>query len=183
MYYRESFEYSPIKIFMNSNSADKITYRGDVTFNLRRNINLPNNVIGYVSRNELTIPNTQYNINSSNNSLTLIDIAAISETITIEEGNYTVSQLKEKLTTEFSNAVRVSFRGITVNYDDKTNKFTFDHTTTGALRFTSSSTINAVLGFESNTDINFVVSNIQTMFQEISILITQTLFFKNIQID
>ena len=33
MYYRESFEYSPIKIFMNSNSADTIVNRGNVTFN------------------------------------------------------------------------------------------------------------------------------------------------------
>ena len=49
MYYRESFEYSPIKIFMNSNSADTVTNRGNVTFNLRNSINLPNNVIGYVS--------------------------------------------------------------------------------------------------------------------------------------
>ena len=55
MYYRESFEYSPIKMFFNSNSADSIVSRGDVSFNLHRNINLPNNVIGYVSLNELTI--------------------------------------------------------------------------------------------------------------------------------
>ena len=65
MYYRESFEYSPIKIFCNSNSADNIVSRGDVTFNLSRYINLPNNVIGYVSLNELTIPNTDYNINAN----------------------------------------------------------------------------------------------------------------------
>ena len=62
MYYRESFEYSPIKLFFNSNSADSIVSRGDVAFNLTRYINLPNNVIGYVSLNELTIPNTDYNM-------------------------------------------------------------------------------------------------------------------------
>ena len=55
MYYRESFEYSPIKIFMNSNSADTIANRGNVTFNLKNTIHLPNNVIGYVSLSELTI--------------------------------------------------------------------------------------------------------------------------------
>ena len=69
MYYRESFEYSPIKIFMNSSSADAITNRGNVTFNLRNTINLPNNVIGYVSLSGLTMPNTNYNINTSNNTL------------------------------------------------------------------------------------------------------------------
>ena len=61
MYYRESFEYSPIKMFFNSNSADTIVTRGDVTFNLNRFINLPSHVIGYVSLNELTIPSTDYN--------------------------------------------------------------------------------------------------------------------------
>ena len=64
MYYRESFEYSPIKMFFNSNSADTIVTRGDVSFNLQCYINLPNNVIGYASLNELTIPNTDYNINT-----------------------------------------------------------------------------------------------------------------------
>ena len=78
MYYRESFEYSPIKMFFNSNSADNIVSRGNVTFNLNNNINLPNHVIGYVSLNELTIPNTNYNINSSNNTLVLIDSSGTS---------------------------------------------------------------------------------------------------------
>ena len=83
MYYRESFEYSPIKMFFNSNAADTITNRGNVTFNLRSNINLPNNVIGYVSLNELTIPNTNFNINTSNNSLVLLDSSLVPETFTI----------------------------------------------------------------------------------------------------
>ena len=64
MYYREYFEYSPIKMYFKWNSADTINNRGDVTFNLQRNISLPNNVIGYCSLSELTIPNTNYNINS-----------------------------------------------------------------------------------------------------------------------
>ena len=91
MYYRESFEYSPIKIFCNSNSADNIVSRGDVTFNLSRYINLPNNVIGYVSLNELTIPNTDYNINANNNTLVLQDYNTVSQLFTITPGNYTVS--------------------------------------------------------------------------------------------
>ena len=79
MYYRESFEYSPIKMFFNSNSADTIVSRGDVTFNLRRNINLPNNVIGYVSLNEMTIGNTVYNINGNNNTLVLQDYLGLTK--------------------------------------------------------------------------------------------------------
>ena len=51
-YFRESFEYQPIKLFLNSNAADNVQSRGDITFNLRRNICLPNGTIGYVSLNE-----------------------------------------------------------------------------------------------------------------------------------
>ena len=69
-YYRESFELQPIKLFLNSNAADTIWSRGDITFNLRRTITLPSGTIGYVSLNELTIPNTNYNINSSNYTVT-----------------------------------------------------------------------------------------------------------------
>ena len=60
-YFRESFEYQPIKMFLNSNAADIISSRGDIMFNLRRDITLPSGTIGYVSLSELTIPNTNYN--------------------------------------------------------------------------------------------------------------------------
>ena len=102
MYFRESFEYSPIKMFFNSNSADTIVTRGDVSFNLTRYINLPNNVIGYVSLNELTIPNTDYNISSSNNTLVLQDYAGVSQQFTVPAGNYTVTTLMTALNTAFS---------------------------------------------------------------------------------
>ena len=128
MYYRESFEYSPIKIFCNSNSADNIVSRGDVTFNLSRYINLPNNVIGYVSLNELTIPNTDYNINANNNTLVLQDYNNVSQTFTITPGNYTVSTLMTALNTAFTAGVG-NFQNIIVTYSDTPNKYLF---TTGA---------------------------------------------------
>ena len=147
MYYRESFEYSPIKMFFNSNSADTIVSRGDVTFNLRRNINLPNNVIGYVSLNELTIANTDYNINANNNTLVLQDYLGVSQTITIPKGNYTVASLMTALNTAFANATG-NFKNITVTYSDVTNMYTF---TAGvnkiySLSILATSTINSVLG-------------------------------------
>ena len=104
-YYRESFEYQPIKLFLNSNSADIIQSRGDITFNLRRNISLPSGVIGYISLNELTIPNTNYNINSTNNKLNLQVIKnntnVITQVFTITPGNYTVIQFKDALNAAF----------------------------------------------------------------------------------
>ena len=156
MYYRESFEYSPIKMFFNSNAADTITNRGNVTFNLRRNINLPNNVIGYVSLNELTIPNTNFNINSTNNTLVLLDVGLIEETFTITPGNYTVSQLKDALNTAFSNVDTASYQGITVSYNDITNKYTFTDTESHFIQIQETSTMNSVLGFENGTITNSV---------------------------
>ena len=86
---------------MNSNAADNVWSHGDITFNLRKNICLPNGTIGYVSLNELTIPNTNYNIHSSNNKLIITDIDGVSLKHTVDEGNYTVSQLKDNINAAF----------------------------------------------------------------------------------
>ena len=149
MYYRESFEYSPIKLFFNSNSADSIVSRGDVSFNLTRYINLPNNVIGYVSLNELTIPNTDYNINANNNKLVLQDYAGVSQTFTIPVGNYTVSTLMTALNSEFALGGG-NFQNIVVTYSDSTNMYTFTTAavSTYSLSILATSTMNSVLGFE-----------------------------------
>ena len=82
-YFRELFEYQPIKLFINSNSADTIYDRGNIVFNVRKSIILNSNTIGYVSLNELTIPNTNYNIKSSNNTLVLLDSSLVSQTLTV----------------------------------------------------------------------------------------------------
>ena len=70
-YFRESFEYQPVQLVLNSNTADVIRSRGDITYNLKRTFNLPPETIGYVVLRELTTPNTNYKINSSNNTLVL----------------------------------------------------------------------------------------------------------------
>ena len=110
---------------MNSNSADIIQSRGDVTFNLRGNISLLSGTIGYVSLNELTRPSTIYNINESNNILNLRVVkngtTVINNIFTITAGNYNVTQLKDAMNTAFSDlSIDVTFNGITVDYNDKT---------------------------------------------------------------
>lgn len=164
MYYRESFEYSPIKMFFNSNSADTIVSRGDVTFNLRRNINLPNNVIGYVSLNEMTIGNTDYNINNNNNTLVLQDYLGLTQSITITPGNYTVTSLKTALNTRFAALVGNNFANITVDYSDSTNIYTLTTAagTTHILTILATSTINSVLGFEPGLVNNSVANATMT---------------------
>ena len=54
-------------MFLDTNGADIITNKGNVTFTLNQAIQLLSNVIGYVSLQELTIANTNYNINTSKN--------------------------------------------------------------------------------------------------------------------
>ena len=61
-YYRESFDYPAIRMFFDSNGADIISSNGNVTFTLNQAIQLPSNVLGYISLQELTIANTNYNI-------------------------------------------------------------------------------------------------------------------------
>ena len=148
-YFRESFEYQPIQIFLNSNTADIIRSRGDITYNLRSPINLPADTIGYVALRELTIPNTNYNINSSNNTLVLMDSHFIQETFTITAGNYTVTELRDALNVKFAAATNVSYHGITVTYDTNSNKYKFTDTAGGYLMIQSTSTMNSVIGFES----------------------------------
>ena len=114
MYYRESFECSPIKLFFNSNSADTIVKWGDVTFNLQRNINLLYNVIAYVSLNDFIVANTDYNINANNNTLVLQDYLGLTQSITITPGNYTVTSLMALMNTKFAALVGNNFANITV---------------------------------------------------------------------
>ena len=91
-------------MIFNSNSTDTVSW-GDVSFNLTRYINLPNNVIGYVRHNEFIIPNTNYSINTSNNTLVLQDYAGASQSFTIQVGNYTVSTLMSALNSAFVQGV------------------------------------------------------------------------------
>ena len=47
--YRQSFDYPPLRMFLESGSANSITYNGNVTFTLHQQIQIPNDVVGYVS--------------------------------------------------------------------------------------------------------------------------------------
>ena len=121
-YYRESFEYPSIKLFLNSNAADVITNKGNVTFLLQQIISVPSDVIGYVSLSELTIPNTNYNITSSNNTIAILN-TSIQTTYTVTTGNYTVTSLLNQLNTLMSGD------GYTVTYNDIQCTYTFVHDT------------------------------------------------------
>ena len=68
---------------------------------------MPTNVVGYVSLQELTIANTNYNynINTYNNNLVLVDYAGNTQTFTITPGNYTVTTFLTALNAQLANGV------------------------------------------------------------------------------
>ena len=70
----------------------------------------------------------------------------------MDVGIYTVAQLKEELNTKLANATNVNFRNTTVDFDDKTSKFTFTDTNSPVLIIMSDSTMNSVLGFDGEID-------------------------------
>ena len=160
-YYRESFEYPPIHMFLDSSVANNITNNGSVNFNLNQKIQLPNNVIGYVSLQELTIANTNYNINTYNNTLVLVDYANNTQTFTITPGNYTVTTFLTALNAALANGAN-NFLSITVTYSSITNKFTFPCPHTGVLGLAASSTMNNCVGFPNGTVANSFTTQTNT---------------------
>ena len=94
-------------------NANSIINNGNVTFTLNQQIQIPNDVVGYVSLQELTIANTNYNINVYNNTLVLVDNAANTFTFTITPGNYTVTTFLTALNAKLATGAN-NFLGITV---------------------------------------------------------------------
>ena len=74
--------------------------------------------IGYVRLNEITIPNTNYNINTSNYTLILTAKSGVNATFTVTPGNYTVSSFMTALYAQFQASTTVSFQSIVVTYSD-----------------------------------------------------------------
>ena len=72
-YFRECFRIPSRRIYLDSASANIITTRGDCIFQLNITISLPDDVVCYVQLNEMVMPNTDYNIDSSNNTLDFVD--------------------------------------------------------------------------------------------------------------
>ena len=111
-YYRESFRFPPIRMFLDSENATNSLSRGDCMFCLNQPISLPNNVVCYVALNEMVIANMELNISSTNNLLYFQDITLTNGdvyVVTIPVGNYTATLLASALTAAFK---------ISEKYDD-----------------------------------------------------------------
>jgi hypothetical protein len=73
-YYRESFIYPPLRVFLDLAGVYSYINFGNMAFVMEQPIKIPNNVIGYVSLREMTFLNSKYNINDTNNTLVTISL-------------------------------------------------------------------------------------------------------------
>ena len=148
-YFRECFRIPSRRIYLDSESANIITNRGDCIFQLNNTILLPDDVVCYVQLNEMVMPNTGYNVDESNNTLNFIDTDNTEYNVVIAKGNYNANTLCSALNASFAGT---SADYIECSYNITDNTFTFTSTDSSLSYFTfyGSSTIMKVLGFEIN---------------------------------
>jgi hypothetical protein len=120
-------------IYFNSDEAEVSYSDAEKLFFLKNIINVEENIRILIGLNSLTIPNTVYNIQSYNNSIT-ID----STEYTITPNNYD----SDTLTTELNSVLPIS-----VSFDDNSNKFTFSDTSAFII---NSATMAEVLGLSDD---------------------------------
>ena len=133
-YFCECFRFSSRRIYLDSESANIITNRGDCIFQLNNTISLPDDVVCYVQFNEMVMPNTGYNVDENNNTLSFIDTDANTYTITVPVGNYNANTLMSELNNLFKNNTRVNY--LQCQYNVLDNTITFTSTDTGLTYFT-----------------------------------------------
>ena len=115
-YYRESFKYPPICMFIDSENSTSSLNRGDAMFCLNQPISLPSNVVCYVALNEMVIANMEYCISSTNNLLYFQDTTLSDDkpyVVTVPVGNYMATSLVTALSTALKVAVQLE-DGVTV---------------------------------------------------------------------
>ena len=143
-YYRESFKYPPIRMFLDSENATSSLHRGDAMFCLNQPINLPNNVVCYVSLNEMLIANMEYCVSSTNNLLYFQDTTLTGDTpyvATVPIGNYTATSLATALTAalkvavQLDDGVTVLDTKVSVEFIALTGQFKFSSTKIFTIRF------------------------------------------------
>jgi len=100
-------------IFVDQQNYDATTAKLSVVVNLR-------NVTG-LELHDAAMPRGAYTINSFNNQLTINSVANGDEEVTLDEGDYTASELQAELNTKCVATSAIS----SVGYDAKTQKFTF----------------------------------------------------------
>jgi len=126
-------------IYLDSNDALVTISDAEKIFYLNTPIIADAGIRILIGLNNLTIPNTIYNFNSSNNSITFTQ--GTTETISVSVGNYSATTLKDALNT----AITAAGLDITVSFDEDNAVFSF----TGGSAFTiDSATMSRQLGLK-----------------------------------
>lgn len=126
-------------IYLDSNDALISISDSEKIFYLNSPIIADAGIRILVGLTNLTIPNTIYNFNSSNNSITFTQGTTV--TVTVSVGNYSASSL----TTALNTAIAAAGKSITVSFDEENAVFTF----TGGSAFTiDSATMFRQLGLK-----------------------------------
>jgi len=126
-------------IYLDSNDALVSISDAEKIFYLNTPIIADAGIRILVGLNNLTIPNTIYNFNSSNNSITFTQGSTV--TVSVSVGNYSASTLTDALNT----AITAAGLSITVSFDEDNAVFSF----TGSSAFTiDSATMSRQLGLK-----------------------------------
>lgn len=127
-------------IYLDSNDALVSISDAEKIFYLNSPVIADAGIRILIGLTNLTIPNTIYNFNSSNNSITF-NQSGSTVTVSVTVGNYSASTL----TTALNTAIAAAGQSITVSFDEENANFTF----TGSSAFTiDSATMFRQLGLK-----------------------------------
>ena len=117
----------PIQIYLKSNEYTTLhngSFKSDISFELKNNITIPNNVEAYIQLNSFKFTNAFYNISNYNNMFYYSLSSNINTilTIVIPIGQYTILNLISTLNTSLSS-------NIVLTYSNTTFKITFSSAT------------------------------------------------------
>lgn len=138
----KSLKTETIQIFLNSKTANKYFdgYTSNCLFNLPHLV-LPRAKAIYISVQSASIPYSFYNVDGFNDTLVYSLAGGSNQVITIPQGNYNTTTLRNYLISVMS--------GFNITYSSLNNTYTFTHSSSD-FSFKSSSTCMEILGFEEN---------------------------------
>ena len=139
----------PIQIFLKSNEYTTLhngSFKSDVSFELKNNINIPNNVDAYLQLNSFKFTNAFYNISSQNNMFYYSLSSNINTILTIQipVGQYTITNLLSSLNSSLNSNIVLSYSNTTFKINFTSSSYTF------IIRSGQNDCLN-VLGFSTGT--------------------------------
>ena len=139
----------PIQIFLKSSEYTTLhngSFKSDVSFELKNNINIPNNVDAYLQLNSFKFTNAFYNISSQNNMFYYSLSSNINTILTVQIpiGQYTITNLLSSLNSSLNPNIVLSYSNTTFKITFTSSSYTF------IIRSGQNDCLN-VLGFSTGT--------------------------------